>query len=216
MEASISQLPEGAVQMAAYLDAIHQADLARNRYWRLRFRYRYACEATFRDDLAKAMPMAAQFAFYLNIDREKAIQYFQKFWMTECDDLSDCMACEQSYAVMIFLLMGDRKAADEYARPLEEGSIKLCHDAPLQSWLAYLEDALDRGDLKDAAASANALYRQGNGDKSELSYIGAVLRYFAFTDLNRAVGLLTKRLEWTFDMWDRQKVYDFYKGAWGC
>ncbi|WP_379144405.1 hypothetical protein [Paenibacillus sp. sgz500992] len=61
------------------------------------------------------------------------------------------------------LLMGDRKAADEYARPLKEGSLKLCHDAPLQSWLPYLENALDRGDFEDAAASANALYRQGSG-----------------------------------------------------
>jgi hypothetical protein len=38
----------------------------------------------------------------------------------------------------------------------------------------------------------------------------------AFTDLDRAVGLLTKRLEWTFSMWDRKLVYDFYKGAWSC
>jgi hypothetical protein len=204
LETSIQKLPRGAVQMSAYLDAIHQADLARDRYWRLRFRFRYASEAAFRDDPPKAMPMAAQFAsifeeqpdalpeeirayiaitemaispiaslpqvpmahwtalmekyeslvqryqsgrrtywwqmywFYRYVDKEKAIECFRNFWKTERDELSDCLACEQSYAVQYSLMMGDRAAADEYARPLEQGSMKGCGDSPrLVGWLIW-------------------------------------------------------------------------------
>lgn len=47
--------------MAALLDAIRQADEAQEHFWRLFFRYDYACEATFRDDPPKCMPVAAEF-----------------------------------------------------------------------------------------------------------------------------------------------------------
>lgn len=284
LEASIRKLPKGAAQMAAYQDAIHQADLAEDHEWRLMFRYHYACEATFRDDPPKAMPMAVQFGaifeehphalpeeagaetylmitqmaidpivnlpqisvaqwealmeqfhtlvkryhiglrtywwqmcrFYQYVDKDKTSAYFQKFWKAVRDGLSDCRTCERSYAVRINLLVGDSKAADEYAKPMEQGRMRFCSDTPHLHWLAYLEDALDRGDLGEARPWANALYRKGDRDKSDLSYMGAVLRCWAFTDLDRAAGLLANRLEWTIGMWDQKKVYDFYKGAWCC
>ena len=154
--------------------------------------------------------------FWRYIDQEKAYQYFQKFWKTGRDGLSDCRACERSYAVQMALMAGDRAAADEYAKPMEQKRIRFCSDTPQLYWLAYLEDALDRGNLKEAEKRANALYRKGDRDKSDLSYIGAVLRCWAYTDLERAVDLTVKRLEWTIGMWDQKKVYDFYKGAWIC
>ena len=43
------------------------------------------------------------------------------------------------------LLVGDRKAADEYAKPLKAGRIRFCPDTPQLYWLAYLENALDQG-----------------------------------------------------------------------
>ena len=42
----IERLPGGAPRMAALLDAIRQADEAQEHFWRLFFRYDYACEAT--------------------------------------------------------------------------------------------------------------------------------------------------------------------------
>ena len=57
----IERLPGGAPRMAALLDAIRQADEAQEHFWRLFFRYDYACEATFRDDPPKCMPVAAEF-----------------------------------------------------------------------------------------------------------------------------------------------------------
>lgn len=283
LESRIQELPKGAAQLTAYSEAIRQADLADDRQWRLRFRYRYACAATFWDDPPKALPMAFEFAsifeehesvalpqevmaymivtemavapigslpqipisqweelmdrykslvrrygmgersywwqmcsFYLNVDRAKAITYFQKFWLAERDDLSDCLACEQSYAVRVALLMDEREQADEYARPFAEGTMKQCADSSQLIWLAYLENALERGDLEDAAVHAKMLYREGNRDRSDLSYVGAALRCFAFTDSQKAIELLEKRLAWTFGMWDRMMVLDFYKGAWSC
>lgn len=144
---------------------------------------------------------------------KKAYEYFQKFWKTGRDGLSDCRTCERSYAVQMELLMGNRAAADEYAKPMEQGRMRFCPDTPHLYWLAYLEDALDRGDLREAEKRANALYRKGNRDKSDLSYIGAVLRCWAYTDPERALELFAKRLEWSIGLWDQKKVYDFDKGA---
>lgn len=154
--------------------------------------------------------------FWQYIDKEKAFEYFEKFWKTGRDSLSDCRACDRSFAVRMCLLVGDRKAADEYAKPLKAGRIRFCPDTPQLYWLAYLEDALDRGDLKEAIPFANQLFYKGNRDKGDLSYLGAVLRCWAYTDLDKAIEKLTSRLEWTFGMWDQKKIYDFYKGAIAC
>lgn len=154
--------------------------------------------------------------FYRFIDPEKAYSYFEKFWKTGRDGLSDCRACERSNAVRLCLLVGNRTAADEYAKPLVQQRIRFCADTPQLMWLAYLEDALDHGNLEEAGPRARSLYRKGNRDRSDLSYLGAVLRCFAFTEPDRALEVLEQYLPWTVYMWDQKKVYDFYKGAWIC
>lgn len=284
LNTKIRKLPEGAPKMAALLDAIHQADEAKDHYWRLFFRYQYACEATFHDDPSKAIPIAAEFApifeehpdalpedgggetyvmitqmgidpivnlpqipmaqweklmeqyhalvkrfnvghrtywwqltqFWQYVDREKAFGYFQRFWKTGRDGLSDCRGCERSYAVRMCLLMGDEAAAEECGKPLKAGRDYHCSDNPHRYWQFLLEYALDKGDLETAVPLANKLARKGNRDKSDLSYMGAVLRCWAYTDLNQAMEQLERRLEWTIGMWDQKKCYDFYKGAWVC
>ncbi len=287
VQAMLDRMPGGLPKMAVLQEAIAQADAAEDHFWRMMLRYDYGCEATFRDDPPKAIPVAAEFhaiyqehpevltarspdgapemhlmiiqmgidpivalpqipmaqwekmmddfyalvkqyrvglrtywwqmcQFYQYVDREKAGEYFQKFWKTGRDGLSDCRACERSNAVRISLLLGDRAAADEYARPMEQGRIRFCSDTPQKYWLAYLEDALDRGDRREAEKRANALYRKADRDKSDLNYLGAVARCWAFTDPERAVALVEKRLSWTVGLWDQKKVYDFYKGAWVC
>ncbi len=284
LDKAIKLLPKGKPQMDAFLDAIRQADAAKDSYWRLMFRCSYCYEATFRDDPPKAIPVAAEFCslfdecseafrersmegaaqmhlmimqmgidpivflpqipmsqweammdefyrwvkhynmglrtywwqmtrYWQYVDREKAYEYFQRFWKTGRDGLSDCRACERSYAVQIQLLMGNREEADIYAKPMEQGRIRFCNDTPQLYWLAYLEYALDHGDMREAGKRANALCRKGNRDKSDLSYIGAILRCWADTDLERALPLFEKRLEWSIGMWDQKKVYDFDKGA---
>lgn len=138
--------------------------------------------------------------FWQYIDKEEAFKYFEKFWKTGRDDISDCRACERSYAVHMSLLIGDRKSADTYAKPMDDGRLWFCHDTPHIYIFAYLEDAMNRGDLREAERRARNLYGKSDRDRNDLSYLGAVLRCWAFTDLDRGVELIQKRLEWTFNM----------------
>lgn len=281
LNAAIERLPGGAPKMAALLDAIRQADQAQDHRWRLWFRYDYACEATFRDDPPKCMPVVAEFQaifeehpdalgpdghqaylmimqmgidpivglpqiplaqweklmeqylgltkrfnmarrtywwqmcqFMIYVDFDKAYQYFQKFWKSGRDAISDCRACERSNAVRLSLLAGDREGAEEYAAPLKAGRVSFCADTPQKMWLAYLEDDYRRGDYAAAAPMAESLYRKGNKDRSNLDYVGAVLQCWAHTDLDRAVALCESCLVWSLGMWDQRLVYLFDKGAW--
>ena len=152
--------------------------------------------------------------FWQYIDRDQAFVYFQKFWRTGRDGLSDCRACERSNAVRMCLLVGDREAADTYAKPMEAGHIRFCNDTPQRYWLAYLEDALDRRELDRAAVLASKLYRKADRDRNDLSYTGALIRCWAYTEPARAQALIQKRFGWTIGLWDQKKCYDFYKGAW--
>lgn len=272
---------KGSTRMTALLSAIQQADEAEDHYYRLLFRYDYACEATFRDDPPKAMPVAVEFAsifeehpdalgpdgregylmimqmaidpvvalpqisisqweammeqfrllvkrfhlghrvywwqmcrFSIYLDKQKAYEYFQKFWKTGRDALSDCRACERCYGVRMNLLVGDKEGAEEMAKPLKQKRIRFCSDTPHLMLLAYIEDAMDRGDLKTAIPYAKELKRIGHRDKSDLSYVGAVLRCFAYSDPETAIELIEQGFPWTIGMWNQKLVYDFYKGAW--
>lgn len=154
--------------------------------------------------------------FWQYIDKEKAYQYFQKFWKTGRDGLSDCRACERCYAVHMSLLAGNRKAADEYAKPLKAGRTNFCNDAPKLYRYYYLEDALDRGDLKEATMYANQLNVKLEKRIHDLSFFGAIIRCFAYTNLDKAVEKFTSGMKLALGLWDQIKVYDYYKGAYVC
>ena len=152
--------------------------------------------------------------FMQYIDKNKAFEYFQKFWKTGRDALSDCRACERCYAVRMYLLMGDEAGAEEHAKPIKSRHIRFCGDAPHLMLLAYIEYAMDKGNLKMAIPYARELKRIGHRDRSDLSYIGAVLRCYAYSDLESGIELMANSFAWIVGMWDQKKMYDFYKGAW--
>ncbi|MCI8399021.1 MAG: hypothetical protein HFF90_06430 [Oscillibacter sp.] len=156
--------------------------------------------------------------FWQYVDRDQAYTYFQKFWKTGRDGLSDCRACERSLAVRICLLAGKRNEADEYAKPMEQGRIWFCNDTPQRYWLAYLEDALDHREHERARVFANKLFRKADRDWNDLSYLGAIIHAWSKSgdDLGRALHLALKRLGWTAGMWDQKKLYDYYKGCYVC
>lgn len=154
--------------------------------------------------------------FWKYIDQEKAYGYFQKFWKTGRDGLSDCRACERCYAVWMSLMIGDRAAADEYAKPLKAGRVNFCNDAPKLYRYYYLEDALDRGNLKEAARYANQLSVKIEHRVHDLSFFGAVIRCFAYTDPDKAVQKFVSGMRLSLGLWDQMKVYDYYKGAFVC
>ncbi|HBA96951.1 MAG TPA: hypothetical protein DCZ23_02480 [Lachnospiraceae bacterium] len=152
--------------------------------------------------------------FWRFIDKEKAHQYFQKFWKTGRDGLSDCRACERSYAVLMSLMAGDREAADRYAKPLKAGRLPFCEDAPKLYIYAYLENALDSGNLDEAQHFANQLNWKIKKTIQDLNYLGAVIRCFAYTNKEKACEKLASGIKNVQGLWDQKKVYDFYKGAW--
>lgn len=154
--------------------------------------------------------------FWQYIDKEKAFTYLKKSWSTPRDDMSDCEACEHSYAVHLSLLFGDHEAADQYAKPLKEHTVEYCEDTPKLMWLAYLEDALRRGDLAEAEPLAAKLYGRTNADKSELHYLAAILHCWAYTDLEKALEQIPLYVDWALSMWDQKTKYDFCKASWVC
>lgn len=152
--------------------------------------------------------------FTIYLDQKKAFEYYQKFWKTGRDALSDCRACEHCYGVRMYLLIGDKEGAEKQAKPIKAKRLWFCNDTPHLMLLAYIEDAMDRGDLKTALPYARQLKRIAHRDKGDLSYMGAVLRCFAYDDTVTAIDLIEEGLPWTVGMWDQKKIYDFYKGVW--
>ncbi|MBS5145664.1 MAG: hypothetical protein KHY89_09210 [Butyricicoccus pullicaecorum] len=154
--------------------------------------------------------------FWQYIDKEKAFAYLKKSWNTPRDDMSDCEACEYSYAIYLSLLFGDRDAADMYAKPIKEHTVEYCKDTPKLMWLAYLEDALRRGDLTEAKPLADKLFDRIHADKSELNYLAAVLHCWAYTNLDKALEQLPLYVDWALSMWNQKIKYDFCKASWVC
>lgn len=149
--------------------------------------------------------------FWRFVDKEKSFNYFQNFWKTGRDGLSDCRACERSYAVLMSLMIGDRKAADTYAKPIKAGRLPFCEDAPKLYLHAYLENALDRGDLKEASHFANKLNWKIEKTIQDLSYFGSVIRCFAYTNTKKALERFTSGIKNIHGLWDQKKSMIFIR-----
>ncbi|MCI8553782.1 MAG: hypothetical protein HFJ80_02410 [Clostridiales bacterium] len=149
-------------------------------------------------------------------DQDQALQCLQAAWEAERDALSDCEACEHVRAVRQYLRAGDREMAERYTKPLVSYRVSPCESSFQNLWQAYLDDAMDRGDWEAAVPFAEKLQKKGNRDRGDLSYVGSLLRCWGRGNTDQALSLFSRRLEWTFDMWDQKWLYDFYKGAWVC
>lgn len=103
--------------------------------------------------------------FMLFVDRKKALEYFEKFWKTGRDALSDCRACERCYGVQMYLAVGDYTKAEEHAKPIKSRHLRFCSDTPHKMYLAYIEEAMNRGDLKTAMPYARKLKAIGHRDR---------------------------------------------------
>ena len=77
--------------------------------------------------------------FMVYIDKQKAFSYFQRFWKTGRDDLSDCRACERCYAIKMYLLMEDEENANSHAKPIKQRRLRFCSDTPHLMLLYYIE-----------------------------------------------------------------------------
>ncbi len=149
-------------------------------------------------------------------DLNEARKCLEKAWRAPKDQLSDCVACEHTRTAKMYLRLGDRETADRYAKPVWEHKIKPCASSFQELWQAYLHDALDRGDWAAARPLAETLQKNGCRDRGDLSYAASALYAWALMDTERALALFSRRLEWTFGMWDQMWLYEFYKAAWIC
>ena len=129
------------------------------------------------------------------------------------DSFGNCNACEHSWAAAQYIRLGRLEEAQRYVHPLETYRFSPCENSFQNIWAASLEYALDRGDLETAVPLAQKLYKKGNRNRTDLRFLGPVLRCWGMTNVDRGLSLFARRLEWSIGMWDQKKVYDFGKGA---
>jgi len=147
-------------------------------------------------------------------DPERALEYIELAMQTPPDDhFGNCNACEHSWAAELYIRLGRLEEAQRYVQPLETYRFSPCENSFQNIWAAYLESALDRGDLEAAVPLAQKLYKKGNRNRTDLRFLGPVLRCWGMTNVDRGLSLFAKRLERSIGMWDQKKVYDFDKGA---
>ena len=147
-------------------------------------------------------------------DPERALEYIELAIQTLPDDhFGNCNACEHSWAAKQYIRLGRLEEAQRYIQPLETYRFSPCENSFQNIWAASLEYALDRGDLETAVPLAQKLYKKGNLNRTDLRFLGPVLRCWGMTNVDRGLSLFAKRLEWSIGMWDQKKVYDFDKGA---
>ena len=151
--------------------------------------------------------------FYIYIDKDRAFSCFEKFWNAERDAVSDCSACECSNAVYMYLMHGDRAAADNYREELLAGKYETCSVAEPKMHLYYLQDALRHGNLKEAAVEADHIRDFAKENKSHLEFLSGVLQCYAYTKPEAAVKLVEEYLEWGMKIFQIKWKYDFYKAA---
>ena len=147
-------------------------------------------------------------------DPEQALEYIELAMQTPPDDhFGNCNACEHSWAAKQYIRLGRLEEAQRYIQPLETYRFSPCENSFQNIWAASLEYALDRGDLETAVPLAQKLYKKGNRNRTDLRFLGPVLRCWGMANADRGLALFARRLEWSIGMWDQKKVYDFDKGA---
>ena len=147
-------------------------------------------------------------------DPERALEYIELAMQMPPDDhFGNCNACEHSWAAEQYIRLGRLEEAQRYIHPLETYRFSPCENSFQNIWAASLEYALDRGDLETAVPLAQKLYKKGNRNRTDLRFLGPVLRCWGMTNVDRGLSLFARRLEWSIGMWDQKKIYDFDKGA---
>lgn len=150
--------------------------------------------------------------YYFDRDFGRAQEYYEKYWASPKDDMTDCEACERSRSVRFLLRAGRREEADQMAADIFSGKLT-CNDVPQSTYYAYLEDALRRGRPEEAAPYFDKLWAIGRRDGSDLSYIGAMMEAAALLVPHKGIQMLEDHLEWAMDSWSKRYRDDFYQGA---
>ncbi|NCE64351.1 hypothetical protein D1159_07055 [Pseudoflavonifractor sp. 524-17] len=151
--------------------------------------------------------------FYAYVDLDRAKEHYAAFQRSKIDIYSDCRACEQDGMVWFALHIGDWPQAQRLAASIFDGS-RECHDVPWNTYHSFIEAHLNRGEWKKAQPLARKLLRGGCRDKSDLEYVGSLMRCFAFCQPDTGAALLSRWMKDALGLWDAGRKYYFFKGAW--
>lgn len=106
-------------------------------------------------------------------DPERALEYIELAMQTPPDDhFGNCNACEHSWAAEQYIRLGRLEEAQRYVQPLETYRFSPCENSFQNIWAAYLESALDRGDLEAAVPLAQKLYKRATATGPTCAFSG--------------------------------------------
>lgn len=151
--------------------------------------------------------------FYAYIDFSKAQEHFDIFEKEKMGLNSACTACEQSFKVWFAMQKGDMEEARKLAAKIFSG-VYVCHDVPWQTYSFFLEHYMDTGEIDNNKKIVEKLLRDGCRDVSDIANLGSVLRCLSHINPNRGIRILEQYLHWSINLWNKQGLYYFYKGAW--
>lgn len=109
------------------------------------------------------------------------------------DDLSDCDACEHSFAVMEALAFDDEKKAAELFEPIEKGKLK-CAEVPQETYALWIDYYIEKGRYSEALAYARRLSPMVKGEIDLLNATGILLLLYSQTDSMTGVSIFRKEL----------------------
>lgn len=151
--------------------------------------------------------------FYAYIDWDKAQEHFDIFENEKMGLNSACTACEQSFKVWYAIQKGDIQKADKLAAKIFNG-VYVCHDVPWQTYAFFLEHYVNAGEIDNNKKIVEKLLKGGCRDVSDIANLGVVLMCLAHLNPNRGINILQHYLHWSTNLWNKQGLYYFYKGAW--
>lgn len=146
-------------------------------------------------------------------DRSGAEQHLQAFRTTARDAISECESCEAGNTAECLLNLGRREEARAVLQPVLDGLLT-CAQQPWSALSMLIHDALNHNELEEAKKLGQRLAKRTLCKCTDLTSVGALLRLWASVDLQPAIGLLEKGIQWSIGVWDQSLLFDFYRGAW--
>jgi hypothetical protein len=143
-----------------------------------------------------------------------AAEAWRTQWERAQDDaLSDCDACEASFAVDYLVSQRDDLAALEAAAPILNGRLR-CAEVPHVTLARVLEPMLRLGRADDAVGAHQRGYRMVKDNQEFLVSTGQHLAFLAYThNLPEALKLFEHHLPWALETADPERRFSFYSDA---
>ncbi len=144
-------------------------------------------------------------------DGEAAEVWRNQWSRTKRDGLSDCSACEASFAVDY--LRDQPEQALEAAKPILNGRLR-CAEVPHTTLAAILEPMLKTGQFTEAVGTHLRGYKMIRDNQEFLIAAGQHMAFLAHThNLPKAVELFERHLPWALATADLNRRYSFYTNA---